>query len=71
MKALFAADIPVKVYGVKASLRVCVVAGHTRLSLSRATLGRPGLCADFSQNTASSQTEVGADRLRGRRPSGP
>ena len=55
LKALFAADVPVTVYGVNAHLQVCVVAGHTPLLLSRATLSRLGLRIDFSKNTVSSQ----------------
>ena len=55
LKALFAAEMPVTVYGVGAQLRVCVVAGQTPLLLSRAAMQRLGLCINFSKNTLSSQ----------------
>lgn len=54
LKALFAVEMPVSVYGIAARLRVCIVAGHTPLLLSRDTMSKLGLSINFCQNTVSS-----------------
>lgn len=55
LKSLFSVDLPVTVYGKIATLRVCIVAGHTPLLLSRKTLGKLGLSINFESNLISSK----------------
>lgn len=55
LKSLFSVDLPMTVYGKIATLRVCIVAGHTPLLLSRKTLGKLGLSINFESNLISSK----------------
>ena len=61
LKSLFSVDLPVTVFGKIATLRVCIVAGHTPLLLSRKTLGKLGLSINFEENLISSK-KLGIDQ---------
>ena len=61
LKSLFSVDLPVTVFGKVATLRVCIVAGHTPLLLSRKTLGKLGLSINFESNLISSK-KLGIDQ---------